>query len=149
MSKKRKSYLRSYLPNTSSNDEFSRTQAIDSATQPLIDRFENQFEYGRYTVYCIELDKVFSFRIVSMKQRVIYHGGQDANGYAQGQLIEERYANVDPKHGIISEDSPMGKRLLSAKIGDKFNIGASSEKKVNYVVLNVPQNKNYFQRKGR
>lgn len=90
---------------------------------------------GKFYIKCLDNNKEYSFKVVKMNIRVVYHGGNDYNGYVQGQLKEERIADVDPFKGIISEDSEMGKKLIHSSVGDIITVGNMRKR---YNVLYVP-----------
>ena len=104
---------------------------ISKEVLDLITKYKEIFKEGEYTVFCLEKNEIRNYKVVEAKKVVRYHGGADANGYAQGQLIEELEAKIDPINGIISNLSPMGKKLLQSDIGAQFNVNGKI-----YVLLN-------------
>ena len=134
MSKKKKHFFRSSVNRI---DAILNNSNVDLVTSRLIERFKDKFELERYAVYCYETDEVKLYKVMRMHLEVVYVGGADANGYAQGQLHEERTAKIDPINGVISEDSPMGKKLLKAKVGETFTFDTKVSLK--FCVLFVPQ----------
>ena len=104
---------------------------ISKEVLDLITKYKEIFKEGEYTVFCLEKNEIRNYKVVEAKKVVRYHGGTDANGYAQGQLIEELEAKIDPINGIISNLSPMGQKLLQSDIGNQFNVKGKT-----YVLLN-------------
>lgn len=137
MGKKKRKYLLRNGSNTNYQNENIIYQFLDEKTKKLIKENQNKLQNDKFTVYCSDLKKVLHFEVHGMKQRIVYHGGQDPNGYAQGQLVEEIYADVDPKNGIISEESPLGKKLLKSKVGDKITIEIKENQLIEYIVLHT------------
>ena len=142
MSKKRKVFLRKgpnyHHTNQTANNGYE-TNVLDEETKKLREQYKNLIKNEEFLVFCYEKNKTYSYKVMKMHLEVVYVGGADANGYAQGRLEEERVAKIDPTKGIISEDSDMGKKLLASKIGSKITVGERT--KLSYRVLHVPGKK--------
>ena len=118
---------------------------IDPMTDELKEKYKAVFVDDKYTVYLVEKGITLNFKIVEAKKVIIYLGTQDANGYAQGQLVEETASDANPGLGTVSNDSPIGKELVNSYVGYKFTVYVEDKnehyksKQSTYIVLNVPK----------
>ena len=114
---------------------------IDDEIRTLIDKYKDTFQDNYYTVYNVNLKKVFNFMITKSYSRIKYHGGEDRNGYAQGQLVEELNANIEREKNIFSDISPLGSALLTANVGSKIELKIEGNNKQTqkqyYIVLKI------------
>lgn len=127
--------------NVNKNSDYKIKKIIDPMTTKLIDKYKTEFEDDKYTIYLKEKGITYNFKITKAFTVVRYHGGSDANGYAQGQLVEDLDSNADPSKGIISDQTEVGKELIKSYVGYEFKVKVTDMSTTyTYIVLNTPKN---------
>lgn len=97
------------------NTQYEEVKNEQAFLESDISRIENILRYAKLIENTGKTDEV----VIGSRVRVIEKGFDDEESY---RLVGQAEAN--PREGKISIESPLGKALLGAKIGDKVKIKA-------------------------
>ncbi len=116
----------------SENSEYMRLQAELARVQKAVSKIDDFFQN------CQIVD--FSGKAGQPSEKVLFGCLVQLENVDTGKLSEYRVLGVmesDPKNGVISYLSPLGKELVGKRIGDEVCIETPSDEDVVYEVLSI------------
>lgn len=103
----------------------------------MYSKYKKYFKPGYYTLLYVGTGEIINYKVISSYVTYEFRNiiADHPYGKLEGTYIEKMSSDADPLNGTISTESPLGKLLIKASVGDVIKLAGKDIK-----ILHTPKN---------